>query len=70
MSAVEHIDLQVFEPRCDSVGRPLPGEPFRALATHAPTGRMALRRAGTQLGAIQRALAALHAYVDEERSAG
>jgi len=71
---VDDVELQLFEPRVDGVGRPLPGNAFRVLATHRRTGAMALRHGDTQLIAIQRACRAVRRYASEdaedERSAG
>lgn len=64
--SVEHVELRVFEPRCDGLGRPLPGAPFRVLATDRRTGNMALRYGAGQLIAIQRAIRAVLAYAGED----
>lgn len=66
MADVEHLELRVFEPRCDGLGRPLPGSSFRALAIDRRTGNMALRYGAGQLIAVQRAIRAVLAYAAEE----
>lgn len=64
---MDDVDLELFEPRCDGVGRPLPDSAFRVLATHRRTGTVALRHGDTQLIAIQRATAAVRRYVSEDQ---